>query len=107
LAPGRDDPVLRSLATELPNLHAALERATTTDPNVAMRLVAALTLFWLFTGRYQEGDTAYTRALDSAGQEPTPLRGQVLAGRGNLALYGGAYGAAHGWAPGGADNRRG
>ncbi|MGH3901975.1 MAG: ATP-binding protein [Pseudonocardiaceae bacterium] len=95
---GRDDPVLHSLATELPNLRAALDRAAATDPNAGLRLVDALTLFWLFTGRYREGDTAYARALDAASEEPTPLHGRVLAGRGNLAVFGGAYEAASGWA---------
>jgi predicted ATPase/DNA-binding CsgD family transcriptional regulator len=99
LGAGRDDPVLRSLVTELPNLRAALERAAATDPNAGLQLVDALSLFWLFTGRYQEGDVAYARALDTAGEEPTPLlRGRVLAGRGNLGFYGGAYEAAYGWA---------
>ncbi|MFZ0877519.1 MAG: LuxR C-terminal-related transcriptional regulator [Pseudonocardiaceae bacterium] len=98
LGAGRDDPVLTTAAIELPNLRAALDRATVTDPNAGLRLVAALTLFWLFTGRYREGDAAYARALAAAGEAPTPLRGRVLAGRANLGLYGGAYEAAQGWA---------
>jgi predicted ATPase/DNA-binding CsgD family transcriptional regulator len=98
LGAGRDDPVLHRLATELPNLRAALERAATTDSDAGLRLVDSLTLFWLFTGRYREGDTAYARALDSAGEEPTPLRGRVMTGRGYLAVWGGAYEAASGWA---------
>ncbi len=98
LGAGRDDAVLHSLATELPNLRAALERAAAIDPDAGLRLVAALSLFWLFTGRYREGDAAYARALDAAGEEPTPLRGRVLAGRGKLAVYPGAYEAAYGWA---------
>src|SRR6185437_4092070 len=96
LGAGRGDPVMHTLATELPNLRAALERAATTDPDAALRLADALTMFW-FTGRYREGDAGYARALDAAGKEPTPLRGRVLAGRGNLALYGGAYEAAYDW----------
>ncbi len=99
LGAGRDDLVLHGLAAEMPNLRAALERAAATDPDAGLRLVDALTLFWLFTGRYKEGDAAYARALDAAGEEPTPLRGRVLAGRGHLALYGGgAYEVARGWA---------
>ncbi len=98
LGAGRDDAVLHTLATELPNLRAAMERAARTDPHTALCLADAMTLFWLFTGRYREGDTAYARALDTAGEAPTPLHGRALAGRGNLALYGGAYEAAHGWA---------
>ncbi|MGH4010528.1 MAG: LuxR C-terminal-related transcriptional regulator [Pseudonocardiaceae bacterium] len=98
LGAGRDDPILHTLATELPNLRAAQEWAAATDPDAALRLVDALTLFWLFTGRYREGDAAYARALDAAGEEPTLLRGRVLAGRGNLAVFGGSYEAASGWA---------
>jgi predicted ATPase len=97
LGAGRDDPVLHNLATELPNLRAALERATATDPTTALRLVDALSLFWLFTGRYQEGDTACARALNTADGEPTPLRGRVLASRAIQGLYG-ANEAAAGWA---------
>ena len=98
LGAGRDDPVLPMLVAELPNLRAALEWAEVTDPDAGLRLVDALSLFWLFTGRYREGDTAYARALDAAGKEPTPLRARVLAGRGTLGLYGGAYEAASRWA---------
>ncbi len=98
LGAGRDDPILHSLATELPNLRVALEWAAATAPDIGLRLVDALTLFWLFTGRYREGDTAYAHALDAAGEQPTPLRGRVLAGRGNLGLFGGVYEAAYGWA---------
>src|SRR5205823_6447374 len=96
LGAGRDDPVLHILAIELANLRGALEHAAATDPGAALRLVDALTLFWLFTGRYGEGDSAYARALDAASEEPTPLRGRVLAARGNLAFYGGDE-AAPGW----------
>jgi predicted ATPase/class 3 adenylate cyclase len=96
LGAGRDEPVLHTLAVELPNLRGALEQAATTHPDTALRLVDALTLFWLFTGRYGEGDAAYSRALDAASEEPTPLRGGVLAARGNLAFYGGNE-AAPGW----------
>ncbi len=98
LSAGREDPVLLMLATELPNLRAALEQAAVTDPDAALNLVDALTLFWLVTGRYREGDAAYARALDTAGEEATPLRGRVLAGRANLTLYGGQYERAYEWA---------
>ncbi|MGH3479649.1 MAG: LuxR C-terminal-related transcriptional regulator, partial [Nocardioidaceae bacterium] len=76
----------------------ALEWAAATDPNAALRLVNALTLFWLFTGRYQEGHAAYARALDAAGEQPTPLRGRAIAARGSIGQYAGAYQAAHRWA---------
>jgi len=88
LSAGPDNPVMDSLTIELPNLRAALDWATTTDPTAGLRLVNALTLFWP-RGRFQEGEAAYARALDAAGQEPTVLRGRVLAGRGYLGFYGG------------------
>ncbi|MGH3875295.1 MAG: ATP-binding protein [Pseudonocardiaceae bacterium] len=97
LGAGRGDSVLQTLAIELPNLRAALERAAATDSTAGLRLVDAMSLFWLFTGRYGEGDAAYARALDAAGEESTPLRGRVLAGRGILGLFGGAYEAAYGY----------
>jgi len=98
LGAGFDDPVLHTLTVELPNLRAALEWAAASSPSAGLHLMDALTLFWLFTGRYQEGDTAYARALNATSPQPTPLRGRVLAGRGHLAQHGGAYQAAHGWA---------
>ncbi|MGH3697476.1 MAG: LuxR C-terminal-related transcriptional regulator [Pseudonocardiaceae bacterium] len=98
LGAGRHDPILHTLTTELPNLRAALEWAALSDPDAGLRLVNALTLFWLFTGRYQEGDAAYARALDAATAQPTPLRGRALAGRAHLAQHGGAYQTAPGWA---------
>jgi tetratricopeptide (TPR) repeat protein len=79
------------------NLRAALDKAVASDPDTGLRLVNALTLFWLFTGRYQEGDVAYARALTATEAQSNLLRGRVLAGRGHLALLvGGAYQLAHG-----------
>jgi len=97
LGAGRDNPVLDTLATELPNIRAAVEWAATSDPDAGLRLVTALTVFWVFTGRYREGDTCYARALE-AGEEPTVLRGRAMAGRASLGHYGGAGQAAHRWA---------
>jgi len=88
LGAGPDNPILHTLATELPNLHAALDWATTTDPTAGLQLVNALTLFWLH-GRYHEGEAAYARALNAVGEEPSMLRGRALAGRGYLGLWGG------------------
>jgi predicted ATPase/class 3 adenylate cyclase/DNA-binding CsgD family transcriptional regulator len=96
LGAGRDDPVLESLAAEMPNLRGALEWATTADPDAALRLVDVLTLFWLFTGRYREAESAYTRALEGSGPDSTSLRARVLADRAVLELYGGDFQAAQG-----------
>jgi predicted ATPase/class 3 adenylate cyclase/DNA-binding CsgD family transcriptional regulator len=98
LGAGRGDPVLQRLEAEMPNLRAALDHAAVTEPEVALRLADALSLFWLFGGRYREGDAAYAGALDAAGEEPTALRGRVMWGRANLGVYGGVYENAPGWA---------
>lgn len=89
LSAGPDNPIMDVLATELPNLRAALEWATATDPSAGLRVMHALTLFWAFTGRYQEAEAAYARVLDAAGKTPTMLRGRVLADRGLLGHYSG------------------
>lgn len=83
---GPDNSILHTLAIELPNLRAAVDWATSTDPTAGLRVVHALTLFWMFTGRYREGEAAYSRALDAAGEQPTLLHGRVLAGRGYLGV---------------------
>jgi len=87
LSAGPDNPVMDSLAIELPNLRAALDWTATTDPSAGLRLVNALVLFWQ-CGRFHEGEAAYARALDAAGEEPTVLRGRALAGRGYLGFTG-------------------
>ncbi|HKR50123.1 MAG TPA: NB-ARC domain-containing protein [Pseudonocardiaceae bacterium] len=92
---GPGNPILHTLAAELPNLRTALDWATTTEPTAGLRLLNALSLFWP-RGRYQEGEAAYARALDAAGEEPTMLRGRALAGRGYLGIWGGNENAA-GW----------
>lgn len=98
LGAGRGDRDLHTLAIELPNLRAALEWAAVTDPDAGLRLVAALTVFWVFTGRYREGDICFARALDAAGEKPTALRGRAMAGRASVGHYGGGAQAAQGWA---------
>ncbi|MCA1703183.1 MAG: hypothetical protein LC808_07885 [Actinobacteria bacterium] len=85
LGAGRAHPVLDGITAEVPNVRAALDWAAANDPSAGLRVVGALTLFWLFTGRYREGDAAYARALDGAGEEPTILRARTLAGVSGLA----------------------
>lgn len=93
----KDGPLLRRLTAEMPNMRAALEHATATDPNAGLRITAALTLFWLFTGRYIEAEAAYARALDAASEEPTALRGRVLWGRAFIGLYAGSQETVPDW----------
>jgi predicted ATPase/DNA-binding CsgD family transcriptional regulator len=94
----KDDAVMRRLTDELPNLRSAMEWASGHEPDAGLRIVAALSLFWLFTGRFREGDAAYARALDSADERATAERGRALAGRGHLAQHAGAPEWAHRWA---------
>ena len=91
LRAGREDALLRTLVEEAPNLRAALEWGAMVEPSSALRLAASMHLFWLFTGRYREGEAGYAIALDAAGQEATPLRGRALCGRAHLGLYGGLF----------------
>jgi predicted ATPase/class 3 adenylate cyclase/DNA-binding CsgD family transcriptional regulator len=98
LRAGREDPVLRTLTDEVPNLRSALEWAATAEPSAALRIAASLHLFWLFTGRYHEGESAYAIALDAAGEEPTPLRGRALCARAHLGLFGGLFAEVPLWA---------
>jgi predicted ATPase/class 3 adenylate cyclase/DNA-binding CsgD family transcriptional regulator len=98
LRAGREDPVLRRLTDEVPNLRSALDWAAATEPSAALRLSASLHLFWLFTGRYRDGDASYSIALNSADEEPTPLLGRALCGRAHLGLYGGLYSEVPLWA---------
>ena len=95
---GGQDLVVRRLAVELPNLRAALDCASATAADDGLRIAAAVELFWLFTGRYREGDASYARALHAAGEEPAELRGFVLAARANLGIYAGDSQNAPGWA---------
>ena len=98
LRAGLNDPVLERLTIEMPNLRAALEHASTTVPANALSLSAALHLFWMFTGRYGEGDAAYARALDAGREGPALLRGRALWGRSHLGMYSGRYEEVPGWA---------
>ena len=98
LGAGKDDPVMSRLTDELPNLRSAMEWAAGNEPDAGLRIVAALSLFWLFTGRFREGDAVYARALDSADERATAELGRALAGRGHLAQHAGAPESAHKWA---------
>ena len=67
---------LNRLEVEDANLRTALERATAGDVDVALRLVAALTFFWLMRGRLEEGTASMERVLYKTPQ-PSALRARV------------------------------
>ena len=85
---------LALLDADSANLAAALEHALTADLEVALRLCLAQTVLWKLRGRYVEAEASYARALDAAGERPTPLRARVLWARSYLASYAGEFEAA-------------
>ena len=82
---------LDALDVEAANLAAALDHAADTDGERALRLCAALTVWWKLRGRFALADDAYLRALGAAAAEPSALRARVLWGRGYLLTYGGRF----------------
>jgi predicted ATPase/DNA-binding NarL/FixJ family response regulator len=75
------------LDPEAANLAAALDRAVTSDPTVALRLCAALTFWWKLRGRFAGAEEALSRALAAAAATPSRLRARVLWARAYLACY--------------------
>jgi predicted ATPase/class 3 adenylate cyclase len=94
LRAGRDDPVLRRLATELPNLRAALERAATIDPAAALKrfgLLLALGDAQWWAGHVSEASATFQSATFLARQFQDPHRLAEAALRVGEVGYGGAY----------------
>jgi predicted ATPase/class 3 adenylate cyclase len=94
LRAGRDDPVLRRLATELPNLRAALERAAAIDPDAALKrfdLLLALGDAQWWAGNVSEASATFQSATFLARQFKDPHRLAEAALRVGEVGYGGAY----------------
>ncbi|MGH8572757.1 MAG: hypothetical protein ACREX8_09295, partial [Gammaproteobacteria bacterium] len=94
LRAGRDDPVLHRLATELPNLRAALERAAATDPDTALKrfdLLLALGDAQWWAGHVSEASATFQSATFLARQFKNPHRLAEAALRVGEVGYGGAY----------------
>jgi predicted ATPase/class 3 adenylate cyclase len=94
LRAGRDDPVLRRLATELPNLRAALERAAAIDPAAAAKrfgLLLALGDAQWWAGHVSEASATFQSATFLARQFRDPHRLAEAALRVGEVGYGGAY----------------
>jgi predicted ATPase/class 3 adenylate cyclase/DNA-binding NarL/FixJ family response regulator len=81
---------LHTLAAEDANLTQALEHAAKTDPDKALQLAVALTLYWKLRGRFVAAETGYAHALDAA-SSAAPLRARALWGRAYLMAYAGGY----------------
>jgi predicted ATPase/DNA-binding CsgD family transcriptional regulator len=69
---------LASLDRDLDNIRAALQRALSIQPAMALRIVAALTLFWNVRGYTTEGRRWGEQALKQTENDPTS---QVMAAR--------------------------
>ncbi|MDQ3826001.1 MAG: hypothetical protein M3325_09815, partial [Actinomycetota bacterium] len=94
LRAGRDDPLLQRLATELPNLRAALERAAAIDPNAAVKrfdLLLALGDAQWWAGHVSEASATFQAATSLARQFQHPDRLAEAALRVGEVGYGGAY----------------
>ncbi|HEX6403952.1 MAG TPA: adenylate/guanylate cyclase domain-containing protein, partial [Pseudonocardiaceae bacterium] len=94
LRAGRDDPILQRLATELPNLRAALERAAAIDPEAAVKrfdLLLALGDAQWWAGHVSEASATFQAATSLARQFHNPGRLAEAALRVGEVGYGGAY----------------
>jgi predicted ATPase/class 3 adenylate cyclase len=94
LRAGRDSPVLQRLATELPNLRAALERAVAVDPDAALKrfdLLLALGDAQWWAGNVSEASATFQSATFLARQFKEPHRLAEAALRVGEVGYGGAY----------------
>ncbi len=80
------DRVAARLDAELDNVRAALAWLDGAgDPDVGLRLAAAMFLHWYVRGAYREGRRHLERALARADRAPTPARAMALTGAGWLA----------------------
>jgi predicted ATPase/class 3 adenylate cyclase/DNA-binding CsgD family transcriptional regulator len=77
------------LDADAANLHAAIAWATRTEPDKALRLCTALTMWWRRTGPLAAGLSAFESALAAGPAEPTPLRGRALAAQALVLIPGG------------------
>jgi predicted ATPase/class 3 adenylate cyclase len=87
---------LERFASELANLRAAFEHQLDHDPPAALRLVAALWIFWFMRGHFQEGRALLAEALARAPFEPTEARAAALVGAGLIGFELGAYRESYG-----------
>src|SRR5215212_4149282 len=79
------------LGADAANLYAAIEHTAQVEPEKALRLCAALSYWWLLTGRLVEGPAALSRALEATVGQRSSLRCNVLFWRGYLAFFAADY----------------
>jgi predicted ATPase/DNA-binding CsgD family transcriptional regulator len=83
----REPDCLDLLDAEAANLQAAIDWAAESDPEKALRLCVALTLWWRARGLFSQSESAYRRALEAAEPTLSALRARALWGRAFLLGY--------------------
>ncbi|MDX6570939.1 MAG: hypothetical protein QOC86_95, partial [Gaiellales bacterium] len=76
---------LDRLEADSDNLRASIEWSLAGDPSIALRMTAALWLFWYMHGHVTEGRGWLVRALTVADPAPSRTRAKALDGAGYLA----------------------
>jgi predicted ATPase/DNA-binding CsgD family transcriptional regulator len=89
----RQPEVMGVLDPEAANLQLAIEWAAGTEPDKALRLCVALTLWWRLRSRFADAEVSFARAL-RATSEPSALRARALWARAFLLTFSGAFEAA-------------
>jgi DNA-binding CsgD family transcriptional regulator len=82
---------LERLDEEAANLASALEWAADHASEKALRLCAALTLWWRVRGLYAAAERGFGRSLDAADGAPSCERARAMWGRAHVSLFGGSY----------------
>lgn len=82
----REPEAIALLDVEAANLHAAIGWAAQTEPELALRLTAALTFWWRYSGLFAAGDAALRLALEAASEEFSALRARALWARAYIAI---------------------
>ena len=85
---------LEALDAEAANLAGAIDHAIRTDPELALRLCAALFPLWRTRGRFAEAESAYSRSIAAAEGGPSAMRARVLWCRAYIAVWSGDFEAA-------------
>lgn len=90
----RQPEVLDVLDPDWANFSQAIEQSVVTEPEKALRFCVALTWWYRLRGHFPQGETAFSKALQAAGEEPSILRARAMWGRAHLLTYAGAFGEA-------------
>jgi predicted ATPase/DNA-binding CsgD family transcriptional regulator/class 3 adenylate cyclase len=79
------------LDADAANLAAALEWATASDRERALRMCSALTLWWKLRGMFADAEAGFGRALQDSDAAPAALRARVLCEQAFLLVFAGRF----------------